>query len=46
MTGWIQKSGEIARMRTAPPDAHDAQLSIGPIGASIRVREPRSKKYM
>ncbi len=31
------KSGEIAR--TAPPDAHDAQLSNGPIGASIRVRE-------
>ena len=31
------KSGEIAR--TAPPDAHDAQLSNGPIGTSIRVRE-------
>ena len=31
------KSGEIAR--TAPPDAHDTQLSNGPIGASIRVRE-------
>ena len=31
------KSGEIAR--AAPPDAHDAQLSNGPIGASIRVRE-------
>ena len=31
------KSDEIAR--TAPPDAHDAQLSNGPIGASIRVRE-------
>lgn len=29
--------GKIAR--TAPPDAHDAQLSNGPIGASIRVRE-------
>jgi hypothetical protein len=29
------KSGEIAR--TAPPDAHDAQLSNGSIGASIRV---------
>ena len=31
------KSGEIAR--TAPPDAHDAQLSNGPIRTSIRVRE-------
>ena len=31
------KSGEIAL--AAPPDAHDAQLSNGPIGASIRVRE-------
>ena len=29
--------GKIAR--TAPPDAHDAQLSNGPIGTSIRVRE-------
>ena len=29
--------GKIAR--TAPPDAHDAQLSNGSIGASIRVRE-------
>ena len=29
--------GEIAR--TAPLDAHDAQLSNGPIGTSIRVRE-------
>ena len=45
MTGRIQnsemedppKSGEIAL--AAPPDAHDAQLSNGPIGASIRVRE-------
>ena len=33
----LPKSGEIAR--TAPPDAHDAQLSNGPIGASIRVQE-------
>ena len=33
----LPKSGEIAR--TAPPDAHDAQLSNGPIGTSIRVRE-------
>ena len=31
------KSGEIAL--AAPPDAHDAQLSNDPIGASIRVRE-------
>ena len=31
------KSCEIAL--AAPPDAHDAQLSNGPIGASIRVRE-------
>ena len=34
------KSGEIAR--AAPPDAHDAQLSNGPIGASIRDPSPRS----
>ena len=34
------KSGEIAR--AAPLDAHDAQLSNGPIGASIRVPSPRS----
>ena len=33
----LLKFGKIAR--TAPPDAHDAQLSNGPIGASIRVRE-------
>ena len=33
----LPKSGELAR--AAPPDAHDAQLSNGPIGASIRVRE-------
>ena len=31
------KSGEIDL--AAPSDAHDAQLSNGPIGASIRVRE-------
>ena len=31
--------GQIAR--TAPTDAHDAQLSNGPTGASIRVREVR-----
>ena len=31
------KSGEIAR--AAPSDVHDAQLSNGPIGASIRESE-------